>query len=60
MRIVFALSILAIALAAIIGWIMNLVAVVHLFIADAPLSSLFIGRLVGVPVGIIGAILGWF
>lgn len=60
MRILFSLSVIALALAALAGWIMNLVTVVHMFLANAPLSSLFIGRLVGVPVGIIGAILGWF
>jgi len=46
--------------AAICGWVMNLIAVIQAATADAPLTAMFIVRLVGVPVAIIGAILGWF
>ena len=43
-----------------IGWIINLVAVINLFVSHAPIDAMFVGRVVGVPVFIIGAVLGWF
>ncbi|MER8422497.1 hypothetical protein [Mesorhizobium sp. M1403] len=48
------------ALAVIVGWVMNLIAVIHLATADAPLTTMFIVRIIGIPVGLLGAILGWF
>jgi len=48
------------ALAVVIGWVMNLIAVINLALADAPLTTMFILRIIGVPVGFLGAVLGWF
>lgn len=45
---------------ALVGWVINLVKLVHLFVAHAPVDTMFIGRILGVPVPVIGAILGWF
>lgn len=44
----------------IIGWVVNLVKVIGLFVHSAPIDAMFIGRVIGVPVGILGAVLGWF
>ena len=51
---------LACAIAFIAGWVMNVITVVKLATADAPLTTMFIVRIVGIPVGFLGAILGWF
>jgi hypothetical protein len=51
---------LTLIIAALAGWVMNLIAVIHLATADAPLTTMGIIRIVGIPVGIIGAVLGWF
>ncbi|MGN6548405.1 MAG: hypothetical protein ACTHJ3_00710 [Pararhizobium sp.] len=45
-------------LAAIAGWFMNLVA--FFTMSWATVTPEFVIRLVGIPVGIIGAIYGWF
>lgn len=55
-----ALAYIALVIAALIGWVMNLIEVIHLATAGAPLTAGFIVRIVGVPVGIIGAVMGWF
>lgn len=47
-------------LALIAGWIMNLVEVIHLATSGAIVDALFITRIVGVPIAVIGGILGWF
>ncbi len=44
----------------VVGWVLNLINVVGLALSDAPLTAMFIVRLVGVPVAIIGAVLGYF
>ena len=51
---------LAVAIAIIYGWVVNLIAVINLALADAPLTTMFILRIIGIPVGLLGAILGWF
>ncbi|TPI67584.1 transmembrane 9 family protein [Mesorhizobium sp. B3-1-3] len=55
-----ALAYLVAIIAAIAGWVLNFVAVVHLASADAPFTTMGILRIVGIPVGILGAVLGWF
>lgn len=55
-----ALTYIAIVLTGFIGWVLNLIKVIHLFVSHAPIDTMFIGRIVGVPVSILGAILGWF
>lgn len=55
-----ALAYIALVIAALIGWIMNLVEVITLATSGAPLTAGFLARLVGVPVAIIGAVMGWF
>jgi hypothetical protein len=42
------------------GWIANLVKTVGLFIHSDPITTMFIGRIVGVIVAPLGAILGYF
>lgn len=54
------LALLLLFLAAIAGWIMNLVSVIGSAIANDPLTAGFIVRIIGVPVPVIGAIMGWF
>ncbi|MER9596140.1 hypothetical protein [Mesorhizobium sp. M0244] len=51
---------LALIVAFIYGWVCNLIAVIHLFSSDAPLTTSGIIRIIGIPVGFLGAILGWF
>ncbi|RWP18850.1 MAG: hypothetical protein EOR00_09435 [Mesorhizobium sp.] len=55
----FVLVYLAIIVAALYGWVVNLIAVIHLATADAPLTTMGIVRIVGIPLAGLGAILGW-
>jgi hypothetical protein len=49
------------AIAAIIGWAMNLLTVIHLLSASqSDPTVMLLVRIVGIPVFVIGAILGWF
>ena len=48
---------LAAILGGIIGWVLNIVAVVHAI--GGPVTTMFIARIVGIPVFILGAVLGW-
>jgi hypothetical protein len=43
----------------ILGWVLNLAVLVKLFFTHAPADTLFFGRILGVPVFPLGAILGW-
>ena len=52
-------SILLVLLLAILGWVLNVVAVVGLAVADAPITAMFILRIVGVFLAPLGAILGF-
>ena len=47
-------------IAGVIGYAMNLFSLVHLVIASAPVTTMFIGRAVGVLVFPLGAFLGYF
>lgn len=42
-----------------IGWVMNLIAVIHLALNGSPLTTMFILRAIGVPLAILGGVLGW-
>ena len=46
--------------ALLVGWIMNLFAIVHLLVSNAPFTTLFIGRIVGAFLLPLGGILGYF
>lgn len=48
---------LAAILGGLIGWVMNIVAVVHG--CSGPLTSEMIIRIIGIPVFVLGAIMGW-
>jgi hypothetical protein len=48
-----------IVLAAIVGWVMNVVKLIGM-IGDGGITTMFVARIVGVPVGPLGAILGYF
>ena len=52
------LSIVALWLLGIVGWVMNLVAIIHTM--NLPITGLFIARLVGVFAFPLGGILGYF
>lgn len=52
-----ALLYIAAIIGGIIGWVLNIVAVVHGI--SGPLTTMMVARLVGIPVFILGAILGW-
>ncbi len=43
-----------------IGYVMNIIAIVHAVSADAPIHAMFIARCVGVFAFPLGGILGWF
>ena len=47
-----------IVLMAIVGWVMNIIAIVHT--ASDVVTGMFIARVVGVFVPFVGAVLGWF
>jgi hypothetical protein len=51
---------IALWLASIVGWLMNLWDVVVGFVHSTPMTTLFIGRLIGLVVAPLGAILGYF
>lgn len=40
-----------------VGWVLNIIALVHML--GGPVTAMFIARIVGIPVSILGAILGW-
>lgn len=48
---------LVLLVAAIIGWVCNIVALVGM--VSGPVNAELIIRIIGVPVAIIGAIMGW-
>lgn len=48
---------LAAIVGGLIGWVMNIVAVVHM--VGGPMTTMLVARIVGIPVFILGAILGW-
>lgn len=52
-----ALLYIAAILGGAIGWVLNIVAVVHGL--SGPLTTMMVARLVGIPVFILGAVLGW-
>lgn len=58
MKSVFGLVWIGIILAAIIGWCMNIAAVVHT--VDAPVTGMFILRCFGILMAPLGAVLGLF
>lgn len=58
-RLLALLLFIAFWLAAIAGWVLNVVATVHMIVAHAPVDALFVGRIVGIPVAVLGSVLGW-
>lgn len=59
MPILFAIAWILIVVAGAIGWIINLITVANLIIASAPVTALVLGRMLGVFVAPLGAVLGW-
>lgn len=55
-----ALLYLALIVAGLYGWVANLVAVIHAATAGVPFTTLVIIRIIGVPVAVLGAVLGYF
>lgn len=55
-----ALVYIAVILLVLYGWVCNLITVVHVLTANDPLTPLVVGRMIGIPVFILGAILGFF
>ncbi|RWP84753.1 MAG: hypothetical protein EOR11_20040 [Mesorhizobium sp.] len=55
-----ALIYIAVILLVVYGWVCNLIAVVHALTANDPFTPLVMGRMIGIPVFILGAILGFF
>jgi len=47
-------------IAGLIGWVFNLVGVVHLAMANAPLTTLFVVRIIGIFAFPLGGVLGYF
>lgn len=46
-------------LALTVGWIMNVVQVIGMALADHPATTLFIVKIVGIITGPLGGVLGW-
>lgn len=59
MKITAALIYLGVILAGAYGWLANLIAVVHAITANDPFTPLLVGRIIGIPVVILGVILGF-
>lgn len=53
------IAIIALWLAAISGWCMNLYQVIVMAIASAPITTLFVAKFVGIFAFPLGAVLGW-
>lgn len=53
-------GIIGVWITAVIGWIINLIDVVQLAIANSPLTTLFVAKIIGIVVAPLGAILGIF
>ncbi|MER8505669.1 hypothetical protein NKH91_05995 [Mesorhizobium sp. M0894] len=51
---------LALIVAFIYGWIVNLIDVINAATAGSPFTTMLILRIIGIPFGLLGAILGWF
>ena len=47
-------------LVALVGWVLNVVALVSMVVHDHPLSTMFVARIAGVLVPVLGAVLGYF
>lgn len=54
------LAILTAIVLAAAGWVMNLLALVHLIAASAPVDILLVARAVGLVFAPLGIALGWF
>lgn len=54
------IGMLVVAILGALGCIFNLIAVVSGFLHSVPLTTLFIGRIIGLFVPPLGALLGWF
>ena len=50
----------SVVIAGVIGWTLNLIELVSMLIAGSPVTAMLIARIVGVPVFILGAVLGYF
>ena len=46
-------------IAAVVGWVMNIVKLVAMM-GEVAVTPMFIARILGVPFGPLGAVLGWF
>ncbi|RVB02844.1 hypothetical protein [Mesorhizobium sp. M7A.F.Ca.CA.004.02.1.1] len=51
---------LALIVAAVYGWFANLIDVIQAALSGDAFTTMLIVRIVGIPVFILGAILGWF
>jgi len=59
-KLVGVIAVFALIAAALIGYVMNIIDTITLVITDAPITALFVGRVVGIFVPFIGAVLGYF
>lgn len=50
--------IVPLAIACLVGWVMNIIALVG--ILSGPITAMFVARIVGIPVPPLGAVLGLF
>lgn len=58
-KVLAGLTIIGIVIAGIVGWVMNIVQIVGLALADAPLNTLFVVKVIGVFLAPLGAVLGY-
>jgi hypothetical protein len=56
----FALIIVLLWITAAVGWVINLVDVIKLAVADSPITTLFIAKAAGILFAPLGSILGLF
>lgn len=50
----------AVILILVIGWILNVISIINLASSDAPITMLYVFKIVGIFVFPLGAILGYF
>ena len=59
-NIFYALSMIALLVAIVVGWVINFVAVIKMAVAGSALTTLFILKAVGIVVAPLGVVLGLF
>lgn len=56
---IFWLIYISLAIGLMLGWVLNIIALIHMMALENPINAEFIIRAIGVPVAILGAVMGY-